>query len=123
MSLKTDITTISQGNFLQGFIRFITQTNVLETAVAIVIGNAFKGIIDDFVTSVLSPIVSSVIPSGRLEDLEVKLPKSSPQQPATNIRYGVFIKSLLGFLLQTLVIYLIVRAWIRVKNISQDLLY
>ena len=44
-------------NFIEEFKKFIAQGNVMDMAVGIIIGGAFKAIVDSLVADVISPIL------------------------------------------------------------------
>ena len=78
---------------LTGFREFILRGNVVDLAVAVVLGAAFGAVITSFVTDVLTPLLGVFgVPS--FEELTV--------------RYGLFLNALLAFLLVAAAIYFLV---------------
>ncbi|HET7482088.1 MAG TPA: large conductance mechanosensitive channel protein MscL [Actinomycetota bacterium] len=85
---------------LKGFRDFVLRGNVVDLAVAVVIGAAFGAVIVSFVTNILTPIIA--IPgSADFADLTWKVSGSS-------ILYGQFINDLISFLLIALAVYFLV---------------
>ena len=83
-----------------GFRDFILRGNVVELAVAVVIGVAFGAVITSFVTDVLTPLLGLVgLPN--LETLSARIGDAE-------VRYGLFLNALIAFLLIALAIYLFV---------------
>ena len=83
-----------------GFRDFILRGNVVELAVAVVIGVAFGAVITSFVTDVLTPLLGLVgLPN--FETLSVRIGEAE-------VRYGLFLNALIAFLLIALAIYLFV---------------
>jgi large conductance mechanosensitive channel len=83
-----------------GFRDFILRGNVVELAVAVVIGAAFGLLITSFVTDILTPLLG-LLGLPNFEDLSVTV-------GAAEVRYGLFLNALIAFLLIALVIYLFV---------------
>ena len=46
---------------LQGFKEFITRGNVIELAVGVIIGGAFKNIVDALVNGVINPLIAAAV--------------------------------------------------------------
>ena len=85
---------------ISGFREFIMRGNVIELAVAVVIGAAFGAVINSFVADVLTPLLGLVgVPDFKDAVLTVG---------EADVRYGLFLNALLAFLLVALAIYLFV---------------
>jgi large conductance mechanosensitive channel len=82
---------------LGGFREFILRGNVVELAVAVVIGAAFGAVITSFVGDVLTPLLG-LIGLPNFEDLAVTLGEAE-------VRYGRFLNALISFLLIAAAIY------------------
>ncbi len=102
---------------LKEFRDFIARGNVLDLAVAVIIGAAFGKIITSLVEGVIMPPIGLLLGKGDFSNLIIDL---SGQQPATLadakakglpvIAYGAFINDIIGFLIVAFVIFLIVKA-------------
>ncbi len=85
---------------ISGFREFIMRGNVIELAVAVVIGAAFGAVITSFVADILTPLLGLVgVPDFKDAVLTVG---------EAEVRYGLFLNALLAFLLVALAIYLFV---------------
>lgn len=85
---------------LKGFRDFILRGNVVDLAVAVVIGAAFGAVIASFVTNVLTPIIS--IPgSADFSSMDFVVSDSV-------IRYGQFLNDLISFLMIAAAVYFFV---------------
>lgn len=85
---------------LKGFRDFILRGNVVDLAVAVVIGVAFGTLVTSFVTNILTPIIS--IPG--TADLSGWRWKVS----GSTIEYGLFLNALIAFLLTAGALYFFV---------------
>ncbi|MGV9303814.1 large conductance mechanosensitive channel protein MscL [Nonomuraea sp. NPDC004354] len=95
---------------MSGFKKFLMQGNVIDLAVAVVIGAAFGAIVTSFVADLLTPLISAF---GGLPDFSSLTLTVGQAQ----FKYGNFINALLSFLLIALVVYfLVVRPYTRYKE-------
>jgi large conductance mechanosensitive channel len=85
-------------SMLKGFRQFILRGNVLDLAVAVVIGAAFGAVVTAFVTNILTPLIAAIV--GK--------PDFSAFYFSANgavISYGVFLNALIAFLLVAAAVY------------------
>jgi large conductance mechanosensitive channel len=85
----------------KGFSEFIMRGNVVDLAVAVVIGAAFGAVVKAFVDNILTPIIAAVFGQPDFGNLVFTVNGSV-------FRYGLFINALISFLLIALAIYYIV---------------
>ncbi len=83
---------------LKGFRDFITRGNLVELAVAFVIGVAFAALLKAFIGDLITPILAAFGGSPNFSNLSFTINNS-------NFLYGDFIDALLTFLLTAAVIY------------------
>ena len=83
------------------FRKFILRGNVVDLAVGIVIGAAFTGVVNSFVSNVINPLVS-VFYSG------TEFSKATFIIGDSTFKYGDFLNSLLSFLIVAAVIFFFV---------------
>ena len=83
-----------------GFREFIMRGNVVDLAVAVVIGAAFGAVITSFVGDVLTPLLG-VFGLPNFEELTFSIGQAV-------VRYGAFLNALLSFLLIAIAIYFFV---------------
>jgi large conductance mechanosensitive channel len=94
---------------LTEFKKFIMQGNVMDLAVAVIIGAAFGKIITSLVTDILIPLIGLIL--GGLDFSALAITVGSAK-----IGYGSFIQSVVDFLIIALVIFLLVRAMNSMKK-------
>jgi large conductance mechanosensitive channel len=102
---------------------FIARGNVLDLAVAVIIGAAFGKIVSSLVEGVIMPPIGLLLGKVDFSDLIIDL---SGQHPATLaeakakglpvIAYGAFLNDVIAFFIVALVIFLIVKAVNRRKR-------
>lgn len=96
--------------FLHEFKEFINRGNVMDLAVAVIIGGAFTSIVTALTTNIINPLIS-VIAGGGAEAV------SGLVIPGTDIDFGAFISACINFLIVAFVVFLLVKA----VNKAQDL--
>lgn len=94
--------------FIQEFKEFALKGNVIDMAVGVVIGGAFKGIVDSLVADIINPII------GLFANQD--LSKYSITIGDVSILYGSFVSAVINFLLMALVIFCIVKGINKAKN-------
>ncbi len=85
-----------------GFREFIMRGNVVDLAVAVVIGTAFGAVITSFVTDILTPLLG-VFGLPNFAELSFSVGEAT-------VNYGLFLNALLAFLLIAAAIYFFVIA-------------
>lgn len=89
---------------LNGFKEFILRGNVIDLAVAVVIGAAFTGIVTSIVTGVINPAIGALFNAADLaEAFPVVIPTVSGEEAI--LYFGAVLAAVLNFLLVALVVY------------------
>ena len=88
---------------IEGFKAFILRGNVLDLAVAVVIGAAFGAIVTSLVDNIIMPIIAAIGGQPDFSALTFIINNAE-------FRYGAFINSLVSFLIIAFVIYFFVVA-------------
>jgi large conductance mechanosensitive channel len=89
---------------------FAMRGNVVDMAVGIVIGGAFGKIVSSFVADVLMPPLGLLLGGMDFSDLAVTLKAASEGVEAVQLKYGVFIQTIVDFLIIAFAIFLVVKA-------------
>jgi large conductance mechanosensitive channel len=108
---------------LKEFKEFIMRGNVLDLAIAVIIGGAFGKIVTSLVNDVLMPPIGLVLGKVDFSNLFVDLSGAAytslaeaQAAGAPTINYGIFLNSVIDFLIVALVIFLVVRAVNRLQR-------
>jgi len=107
---------------LKEFKEFIARGNVIDLAVAVIIGAAFGKIVTSLVEGVLMPPIGLALGKADFSNLFIDLSGQRPISLADAqlkglpvIAYGVLINDIVNFLIIALVVFLVVRAVNRLK--------
>ena len=90
---------------IQGFKEFILRGNVIDLAVAVVIGAAFTAIVTGLVTGIFNPVISLIFDSSDLAKAGIPLKAASAGHPAIILAWGAVISAVIQFVLVAVVVY------------------
>ena len=85
---------------IKGFKDFISRGNAVDLAVGVIIGAAFKNIVDALVDGIINPLIAAVIGKPDFSDAFILTLNG------TNVKFGVLITAVINFLLMAFAIYL-----------------
>jgi large conductance mechanosensitive channel len=105
---------------LREFKDFAVRGNVVDMAVGIVIGGAFGKIVTSFTNDVLMPPVGLFAGGVDFSDLALTLKEQAGEVAAVTMNYGVFINTLLDFLIIAFAIFLVVKALNSAKKQEEE---
>ncbi|MFI7616775.1 large conductance mechanosensitive channel protein MscL [Nonomuraea terrae] len=88
-----------------GFKQFLLRGNVVELAVAVIVGATFSGLVQAFVTDLITPLIGAIT-GGRQPDFA----SYSFTVNGSRFRYGDFLNHLLSFLIISGIVYWLVVA-------------
>ncbi|MEW1975986.1 MULTISPECIES: large conductance mechanosensitive channel protein MscL [Microbacterium] len=89
----------------QGFKEFITKGNVIDLAVAVVIGGAFTAIVNAVVSAIITPLVSLFFDAGATGEIGIQMTGIYDQEVTFPI--GDLISAIISFLAVALVVYFV----------------
>lgn len=96
--------------FFEEFKAFISKGNVLDMAVGVIIGAAFKSIVDSLVADIISPLLG-LLGSHNLDAMKVVLKQGATEDATVALNYGNFLSSVINFLIMALILFCIVKAF------------
>lgn len=105
---------------LKEFKGFIMKGNVLDLAVAVIIGAAFGKIITSFVNDILMPPIGLLLGNVDFSDLSVVLKEAVGETPAVTLKYGVFINTVIDFLIIGFAIFLVLKAYNKTQKKKEE---
>ena len=88
---------------LKEFKEFVTRGNVLDLAVAVIIGGAFGKIVGSLVNDIIMPLIGLVMGGVNFSELSVTV-------GAAVVTWGAFVQTVIDFLVIAFVIFMIVKA-------------
>ena len=106
--------------FFAEFKSFILKGNVLNLAVAVIIGGAFGKIIASLVKDILMPVISLVLGGGGFENYKYVITAADEANGIAEnaIYYGLFIQNVIDFIIVAFVIFLIVKLFGKLNEVA-----
>ncbi|MBK9006770.1 MAG: large conductance mechanosensitive channel protein MscL [Anaerolineae bacterium] len=94
---------------LKEFKDFVIRGNVIDLAIAVIIGGAFGKIVASLVGDVLMPVIGLLLGGVNFSELALTVGDAV-------VKYGAFIQSIIDFLVIAFVIFLFIRTMNRIKK-------
>ncbi len=104
--------------FFKDFKKFITKGNIVDLAVAVIIGAAFNKIVSSLVADIITPLISLALGKVDFTELNLVLRPATEDVAALTLNYGVFIQTIIDFLIIGLTIFVIVKVYNRFQKIT-----
>lgn len=106
-----------KSGFWSDFRKFIMRGNVLDLAVAVVVGGAFNKIVSGLVSYIINPFIGIFMKEGSLDTVKTVITPAVLAEdgvtvvtPEVAILWGTWLQTILDFLIIALVIFIIVRS-------------
>lgn len=96
-------------SFLKEFKEFAVKGNVVDMAVGVVIGGAFGKIVSSLVGDIIMPIVGALTGGVDFKDLKLTISEGIAGLPAVTINYGMFIQTVVDFLIIAFCIFCVIK--------------
>ncbi len=88
---------------MKGFRAFLLRGNIVDLAVAVVIGVAFNAVVQALVSDIITPLISALFGQPQFGKLTFTIGKAT-------FTYGLFLNALISFIILAAVIYFLVVA-------------
>ena len=91
------------------FKKFISRGNVVDMAVGVIVGGAFGKIVTSLVNDIIMPLIGVILGGLNFTDLSIKVGSAV-------IKYGVFIQTIIDFLIISLCIFVMIKLFEKLKT-------
>ena len=98
--------------FFSDFKKFINKGNVVDLAVAVIIGTAFNKIVSSLVADIITPLISLALGQVNFTELNAVL----RTEPLLTLNYGNFIQLVIDFLIISFTVFVMVKIFAKVKS-------
>ncbi|WP_068815645.1 large conductance mechanosensitive channel protein MscL [Phormidesmis priestleyi] len=100
---------MARNGFLADFQKFLMRGNVIDLAVAVIIGEAFNKIVTSLVQDIITPVIlNPALQAAKVDDLQ--------NLSANGIKYGVFLAAVINFVVIAFAIFVMIRAFEKAKK-------
>lgn len=110
-------------SIIQEFKEFAIKGNMVDLAVAVIIGTAFSKIVDSLVRDVVMPVIGLFLGGVDFTELFITLGSGdfatlaeAEKAGAAVLRYGVFLQALVDFLIIAWIVFIAIKAINRLKR-------
>ncbi len=106
--------------FFDEFKKFAIKGNVIDLAVGIIIGAAFGKIVSSFVADVIMPPIGLILGGVDFSNLAITLKAAEGDQPPVLIKYGIFINTIVDFIIIAFAIFMVIKAINTLKRKEEE---
>lgn len=103
------------------FKEFAIKGNMIEMAIGIIIGASFNNVINILVKNILTPPLSLLSDGINFNQKKIILRNKTEGISQVSIEYGLFLETLIDFLIVGFTIFMVVKFFNKLKNRSNDL--
>lgn len=107
-------------SMISDFKKFAMRGNVLDLAVAVVIGAAFGRIVTSFVNDVLMPPIGLLLGGVDFTSFMITLQEATEEAAAVTINYGMFIQQVVDFIIVAWAIFMVIKFFERTARKEPD---
>jgi large conductance mechanosensitive channel len=105
---------------LDEFKAFAMRGNVIDLAVAVIIGGAFGKIVSSFVNDILMPPIGLLLGGLDFKDLVFTMKEAVGETPAVTLNYGMFIQNVVDFLIIAFAIFMAIKGMTSFKKKEEE---
>lgn len=107
--------------FIAEFKEFISRGNVIDLAVAVIIGGAFGKIVTSLVNDIIMPLISLLTGGLSVADWKWVITAADEANGVAEsaVNYGMFIQNIIDFLIVAFVIFLVLKAFLAAKKLTE----
>jgi large conductance mechanosensitive channel len=101
---------------IKDFKAFVLRGNVIDLAVAVIIGGAFGKIVTSMVNDIIMPIIGIILGNVNITGLKILIEPAVGDTPEVAVYYGQFIQNIIDFLIIAFFIFLAIRMLEKLKK-------
>ena len=116
--------------FFQEFKEFISKGNIVDMAVGVVVGGAFREIVNALVNNIIMPLLEKATGGVSIEQWKwVLTPEiidevtQTVTQPEVAVQYGIFLQAIIDFLIIAFCIFVVLKVMMTAQKKMQELLH
>lgn len=94
---------------IEEFKQFAVKGNVVDLAIAVIIGGAFGKIVTSLVNDIVMPPIGALVGGVKFSALVITLKKATADAAAVTLNYGAFIQTIIDFLIIAWVIFIAIK--------------
>lgn len=103
-------------SMIQEFKTFAMRGSVVDLAVGVIIGGAFGKIVSSLVNDVLMPPFGVLLGGVDFSNIVLTIKEATTSAPAVTMKWGVFINTMIDFIIVAFVIFMVIKAMNTLKK-------
>jgi large conductance mechanosensitive channel len=107
-------------SMMKEFKQFAMRGNVVDMAVGIIIGAAFGKIVSSLVNDVIMPPIGLLLGGVDFSSFMITLKQAMGDVPAVTLNYGVFINTVIDFVIVAFAIFMVIKGMNRLKKKEEE---
>ena len=108
--------------FIKEFKEFAIKGNLIDLAVAVVIGAAFGKVVSAFVDGIVMPLVGLLTGGVDFSEQKYVLKPAIGTEPETAIQYGAFVTTIIDFLIVAMVVFIAIKMINKLKRKEETII-
>jgi len=105
---------------MKEFKTFIMKGNILDLAVAVIIGAAFGKIVTSFVKDILMPPIGMLLGDVNFSDIVITLKEAAGDVEAVTMNLGIFIQNIVDFVIVAFAIFMVIKAYNKTQKKEEE---
>jgi large conductance mechanosensitive channel len=105
---------------MQEFKEFAVKGNVVDLAVAVIVGGAFGKITTSLVNDVIMPPIGLMLGGVNFSELVITLKEATEEAAAVTINYGLFLQTIIDFVIIAFVIFMVIKGINNAKRKKEE---
>ena len=102
--------------FIEDFKAFALKGNIIDLAVAVVVGGAFNTIVKSLVNDIIMPIIGVLTGGINFTQFHIVLVNAVGKKPAVTLNIGMFIQNVINFLIIALSIFVVIKLFSKLQR-------
>lgn len=111
---------MAKTSVLTEFKSFIMRGNVVDMAVGVIVGGAFGKIVSSLVSDIIMPPIGVLLGGVNFTDLRFVLREAVGDVAAVSINYGVFLQTILDFLIIAAAIFFALKGFSKLRSKKEE---
>ncbi len=107
-------------SMMKEFKDFAMRGNVVDMAVGIIIGGAFGKMVSSLVNDVIMPPIGLFLGGVDFSNLLFTLQEAAGDVPAVTLKYGVFVNTVIDFVIVAFAIFMVIRGMNKMKKKQEE---
>lgn len=107
-------------SIIKEFREFAMKGNIIDLAVAVIIGAAFGKIVSSFVNDILMPPIGMLLGGVDFTDLVIVLKEGAEGVDPVTLNYGMFLQTVIDFMIIAFSVFMVIKVYQRLEKKKEE---